>query len=117
MLEGELLVINAQLTKDRGLQIVHRDWILNHIVAQIVRCTIGDSRLDPAPCHPNGKTTRMMIATVTRGCKLSLAIFCPAKLTAPDDQGVIEQPALFEIGDQAVTGAVYILALAADGSG
>ena len=44
----------------------------------------------------------MVVAAVVVAGQLALAVDRPAELAAPDDQRVVEQPALLQVGDQGV---------------
>ena len=50
----------------------------------------------------------MVVAAVVVARQLALAVDRPAELAAPDDQRVVEQPALLQVGDQGVAGLVDV---------
>src|SRR4051794_12621608 len=53
----------------------------------------------------------MVIAAVVGGCQMTLAINSAPEFPAPDHQRVIEQPALFEIGNESSRGLIGAFAL------
>ncbi len=56
----------------------------------------------------------MMVAAVIVGGELALAVDGAAELAAPDDQRVVEQAALLEVGDQGRRRLVGVAALRCD---
>ena len=56
----------------------------------------------------------MVVAAVVGRGELALGVDRPAELAAPDDQRVVEQPALLQVVDQGRRGLVGVAALAAD---
>src|SRR5947209_3927739 len=67
--------------------------VLDGLEAEFITGTEGDPRLDPAAGHPEREGIGVMVAAV--GAALDHRR--PAELAAPDDEGVVEEPALFEI--------------------
>ena len=61
---GHLLVIDAQLMQNRGVQIMDVDWILRDVVAEFVGFAIDHATFDTGTGHPLGVTAGMMIAAV-----------------------------------------------------
>src|SRR5437667_11792729 len=83
------------------------------MIAKFVSRPVGNSRLNSAAGHPNGKCMRMMIATK------QILVLGPvfvhrstAKFATPDNQRVLEQAALFQIFDQGCASAVSLFGLA-----
>ena len=56
----------------------------------------------------------MMVAAVVGRGELALAVDGAAEFAPPDDQRVVEQAALLEIGDEGRRGAVGVAGLAGD---
>ena len=54
----------------------------------------------PPPASQIVKQRRMVVAAVVVGGQRALAVDGPAEFAAPDDQRVVEQPALLQVGDQ-----------------
>ena len=57
----------------------------------------------------------MVVASVVGLRQGALGVGGAAEFTAPDDEGVVEQAALLEVGEQAGRGLVGVVALALDG--
>jgi hypothetical protein len=110
-------VVDSHDVQDRRLQVVHVDRVLGDVVAEVVGRAVGEARLDAAARHPAGEAARVMIAAVVGRGELALRVVRAPELAAPDDQRVVEQAALFQVGDQRVAGAVDVGALAAMPSG
>ena len=53
----------------------------------------------------------MVVAAIVVASQLALAVDRAAELAAPDDQRVVEQPALLEVGDQRECRLVDVAAL------
>ena len=60
------------------------------------------------------ETARMMVAAVIGRRQLALRIVGAAELAAPDDERVVEQPALLQVRDQRGAGLVGFAALRCD---
>ena len=56
----------------------------------------------------------MMVAAVVGVREAPLRVDGPAEFAAPDDQGLVEQPACFQVADQAPAGLVDVAALAGE---
>src|SRR5579872_918992 len=112
--EGKLGVVNTQAVQNSRVQIVHVDRILGDVVAVIVGCAICDAGLDAAAGHPDGEAAWMVVAAVVVGGQLSLAVNGAAELTAPYDQRVVEQAALFQILHKSSRRLIGVTALQGD---
>src|SRR5687768_6436555 len=55
-----------------------------------------------------------MIASIILAGQFPLGIVRASEFTPPDDEGIIEEAPLFEIGDEGVTAAIDVLGLAAN---
>src|SRR5439155_4968375 len=104
-------VINSQAMQDGGVHVVDVDRLLNDVVAEVVGLAVDDAGFDAAAGHPGREATRMVIAAVIVFGQLALAIDRSAKLAAPDNERVVQQAALFEVGDQGIAGLVDVAAL------
>src|SRR5437763_1116303 len=76
--------------QDGRVQVVDVDGILADVVAVVIGFAMGDSRLDTAARHPNGEAARMMIAAIVLGLQRTLAVNSSAKLSAPDNERIVE---------------------------
>ena len=94
--EGEFFVIEAELMKDGGMQVMHVDFVLDGHVADVVGDAVGEAGFEAATGDPDGEAERVVIATGA----VFLGVGGAAKFAAPPDDGVFEQAALFEIGKE-----------------
>src|SRR5713101_2570278 len=60
-LVGEPLVVDAQQVEHGGVQVVHRDDILDGVVAEVVGAAVRDAALDAAAGQPDGKTLDVVV--------------------------------------------------------
>ena len=111
---GQLLVVDAQQVKHGRVEIVYVDRVFNHVVTEIIRGAEDQPRLDAAPGHPEGKTARMMVPPEVVLANLALRISGSPEFPAPDDEGVVEQTARFEVLHQRSAGLVGVLRLVLD---
>ena len=88
--------------------------VAHDVVAEIIGLSENKSRLAAAARHPNREATRMMIPTKVVCFDRPLRVGSAAKLTAPNDQRVFEQAALFQIHHQRCARLIGLLALGAD---
>ena len=102
---GELLVVEAQEVEDGGVPVVDVDLAFDGFVAVLVSGTVAEAAFDATTGHPGGVAFVVVIATVA-----ALGVRRAPKLTGPDDEGVLEEIALFEIGEQARDGFVDLAA-------
>ena len=80
--------------EDRGVQVVDVDDVLHGGVAEFVGGAVGDAALDAAAGHPDREALDVVVAAVALGHRGA------AELAAPDDEGVVEHPALLQVLDQ-----------------
>ena len=96
-----------------------RSWTwtgsLDDVVAEVVGLAVASMPgLMPPPASQIGEAARVMVAAVVVGGQLALAVDRAAELAAPDDQRVVEQAALLEVGDQGGGRLIGVAALAGD---
>src|SRR5262249_44255131 len=111
ILEGEPGVVDAKTMQNRCLQIVDMHRVAGHVVAIVVRLAVRDARLESTTGHSDRKATGMMVAPIGVGREFTLAIDGSAEFTAPDYQGVFQQPALFQVEDKSGGSLVSIARL------
>ena len=58
---GEPLMIQTQAMKNSGVKIVDVDLVFYDVQTQIVRLSHNLSPLDPAACHPECESERMVV--------------------------------------------------------
>src|SRR5690349_8788849 len=110
---GEPRVVEAEQVQHRGMEIMNMDGILRDVVGEIVRRSVGQAALDAATGHPQREAARMMITAKAVLLDLALAVTRAAELTAPNDQRVVEQAALFQVGNKRGAGLIRGLRLCA----
>ena len=95
---GKLAVIEAELVEQGGVEVMDVDGIGDGGEAEIVRCADGGAGADTAAREPDGvsidevvPSRRLLAAFGHRGA---------AELASPDDEGLVEEPAAFEVGTQ-----------------
>src|SRR5688500_15093360 len=101
-------MIDAESLQDRRVQVMQAHRVFRGAVGVEVGPDIASTGLHAATGHPHGETLRMVIAAVVRLGERALAVDRAAKLTSPDHQGIVEEPALFEIRDETVTALIGI---------
>src|SRR5262249_30961677 len=112
--EDEAGVVDPQAVEDSGVEIVDVDGITDDVVAVIVGFAVADAGLDAAAGKPHAEAAAVVVAAMIGGGELALAVYGPAELPAPEDQGIVQEAALLEVLDQGGRGLIDILALAAD---
>ncbi len=117
VLEDEAAVIDAEAVEEGGVEVVHVHRVFHDVVAEVVGLAIDGSGADTTAGEPHGEVPGMMIAAVGFGGEFALGIDGAPEFAAPDDEGGIEEAALFEVGDQGSAGLVGIEALVAEGGG
>src|SRR5688572_14668802 len=103
--EGELAVVKTQKVQERRLKVMNVYGIIDRGESKFIRATDGDSRLDPAACHPHRKGVDVMVAS--HGLSL-LSHGGTSEFPTPNHESLVEQPALLEILDQCRAGPVNI---------
>ena len=95
-------MIHAEKVKTGGMEIVNVDFIIDYTEPELIRSSVGEPAFHPAAGHPDGKAFFVMIAARGRLCPGAGVVFLnhrrAAKFTAPDDESLIEETTLFEIG-------------------
>ena len=86
------LVIEAHEVQDRGVQVVDVHAVLDRLHPQFVRRAVNHAAFNAPAGQPHRETQAMVVAALG-----SFGVRCPAEFTAPDDQGVVEQAAGFQI--------------------
>ena len=87
---GELLVIQAKQGENRGVQIVNVHRIVDGFGTVFISLSVGEAALGAAAGHPHSVAAVVVVAAVT-----VLGGGGAAEFSAPDNQRVFEQAALF----------------------
>jgi len=94
---GKTMVIDAEKVKKGGVEIANVDDVFHGVVAEFVGLSVAEARLDAASSHPHREAFDVVVAT---GSAFPLEHGGAAKFSAPDDKGVFEKAALFEVGEE-----------------
>ena len=95
---GKPFVFHAEAVQDGGVQIVDVYLVPLCKITKVIGRTVDDARPDAAAGHPDAEAVRVVVATVSGAG--ALRHWRSAKLAAPDHKRLIEQAALFQVGDQ-----------------
>src|SRR5688572_33224295 len=92
--EDELFVIDAEQAQDRGVHVIDFRGVLaiERLVAPLIAFARNHAAFDSAAAEPVGENERIVIAALT-----ALRGRHAPELGCPKDEGVLEQPALFEV--------------------
>ena len=102
-------MIDAEEVEDGGVEVADVDgfrWV-GDVPAVVIGGTV-DAGFDSATSHPERKGAAVVVATGGWSIKGSLGKDGAAEFTAPDDEGVFEKAALFEVGDEGGGGLVGV---------
>ena len=102
-------MVDAQLVQYGRVQVMHMHRVPNDVVALVIGLTMHQAGFHSSPGEHVTEATRMMIAPAVflRG----LLVDCSTKLTSPDDQRLVEQASLPQVGDQAGRRVIGVAAL------
>src|SRR5436309_2224291 len=91
-----------------GVEVIHMNRVAGDAPADFVRLADHLSAFDAAPGQPNAVGEGVMIPAADTALERGtvLAQRRPAEFTGPHDQGIVEQPALFEVLEQSADGLV-----------
>ena len=112
-LVGQGFVVDSELVKNGGVEVVDMDFFFGDVVGKVIGRAVSDARFDAAACCPERETTRVVVAAVVVAGKFSLAVRSSSEFAAPDDEGVVEEAAHFEVFDEGRGGLIGVLALTA----
>ncbi len=90
-------MVDSQEVEEGGVEIADVDDVLHRVVAEFVGLTIAEAGFDAASGHPHGESFDVVVTT---GSAFPLKHGRAAKFAAPDDEGVFEKAALFEVGEE-----------------
>ena len=104
---GEFGVVEAEEVKEGGVEVVDVDFVLHGVEAEFVGFAEGGTALDAAAGEPHGEGVGVVVAAVVAALDHGGA----AEFAAPDDEGVLEEAALFEILNEGGAGLIDVLAV------
>ena len=93
---GQLLVVDAEQGEHRGVHVVDVHRVFRGVVAVVVGAAVAEATADAAASHPHREAFGVVIAAVVGRLGHRRA----AKLAAPQQQRVVEQPATLEVREQ-----------------
>src|ERR1051326_764885 len=94
-LDLHLFVVEAELMKDGRVEIAVIVAILDRFEAELVGGAVDGAALDAAAGQPDGVAARVVIAAGR-----VLRPRAATELAAPDDQRLVQHPALLEVADE-----------------
>ena len=104
---GQLGVIKPEEMQQSRVQVMDMHLVLGGVEAEVIRLAQGQAPLHAPARHPHAEAIRMMIPAVIA----SLDHGGAAEFTAPDDESVLEEAALFQVGDEGGAGLVGVSAV------
>src|ERR1051325_4404380 len=90
VLEGELLVIEAEEVEDGGVEVVERVNVLHGLLGEWIGFSVADAGFHAGAGEPAGEAVGIMIAALRALLEEGHA----TELGAPDDERVLQQAAL-----------------------
>lgn len=100
---GEFLVFDAEEVKGGGVEVVDVEGVFCRGEAKGIGLAVGDSSFNSTTGHEHGSGLSVVVATGALGHGSA------TEFTAPDDEGVVEEAALFQILDEGGGALVDIL--------
>ena len=94
--ERQLLVIEPELMKQRGMEIMNMNSATDASEAELVRLAVRVAGLEAATSNPNGKAKWVVIAASS----IFLCVRRATELASPPNNRIVEQTTLFEVLEQ-----------------
>ncbi len=110
--KGEFFVVEPHQVHYGSVEVVHMNGVFDDVVSEFVGFSVNDTGFHAAAGHPDGEAAGMVIAAVVVCRHFALAIIGAAEFAAPDHERLVEQPALFEVGNERRGGTVHVHGLA-----
>ena len=108
-------MFHAHEVHDRRVEVVHVYRVLHDVIAEVVGLAVNVTFLHAGTGHEHGEATRMVVAAVVGLGQGALRVDGAPEFATPDDEGVVEEPALLEVGEQASRCMVRVGTLALEG--
>lgn len=109
---AEAVVVMAEEVEEGGLEVPGGDGVFMDAVTEHVCFAVGVAFFDAGSGHEEGEGVGVVVPA-EEAHFASAAVFLhggAAEFGAPDDEGVFEEAALFEVGEEGGDGAVHLLA-------
>ena len=94
---GQLGMANAEEVEQCRVEVMDTDWVFRDVVAVVIRGAIRGPALDARAKHKHREAPWMVITAILIHRKRALRVNRSAKLAAPDDNRVFEEPTLLEV--------------------
>lgn len=104
---GETFVVEAEEMEDGGVEVVDADGVLFGFGAEVVGGTVAVAFFNSGSGEEAGEGVGVVVAAGA----VALEERHAAEFGGPDDEGVVEHAALFEVGDEGGGGLVHDLGL------
>ena len=92
-------MVDAHDLENRGIEVMHVDAVLDDIVTEVVGLAEGGAFVHAGAGHQDGEAAGVMVAPIIGLGESALRVGRATEFAAPDDEGVIEQSALLEVGE------------------
>ncbi len=112
---GEAFVVEAEAVEHGGVEVVDGGAIDRGAEAEVVGGAVGLAAADAAACEPDAEAPVVVVAAqfgFSFGAQFDGG--GASEFAAPEDEGVLEEAALFEVGHEGGDGAVDLGGVAAD---
>ena len=93
-------MFDAHQVQDGRVEVVHVHAVLDDVVAEVVGLAVGHALVDAGAGHQDREAARVVVAAVVGLREGALRVGRTTEFAAPDDERIIEQSALFEVGEQ-----------------
>ena len=110
---GKAFVVDAEEVKAGGVEVVDVNFVFGDAESKFVGGTVGESALHTSTRHPDAEAFLVVVASGWRLGTGAGTVFLhhrrAAEFAAPDDEGVVEESPLFQVGEQTGAGLVDFL--------
>ena len=106
---GEAFVIEAELMQNCRVQVMHVDGAVGDFVAEIVARAVNFSGFEASSGSPHRKCVDVVVAS-SGPAVADFAHGSAAEFSTPDDDGVFEESALFQVENKGGGGLVDLFA-------
>ena len=97
----EPAMVEPEKLKHGRVEVADVHGVLDDVVGEFVGLAVDRAGPGTTAGHPHGEAARVMVAAVVGVREAALRVNGPAEFAAPDDQGFVEEPACFQVADQA----------------
>ena len=101
---GQTFMVEAHDVKQSGVEIVNGAAVFDGVVAKLIGFSITHPAAHATACHPHGEPIGVVVASQWAFSLLDGRR--STEFSSPDHQGIIEQSAVLQVGDQRRAGLV-----------